>query len=355
METIRFGRTGLEVSRVAFGGIPIQRLTRKEGIELVRSTLEEGVTFIDTAHGYGHSEELVGEALRGRPREKVVLASKSPASDRAGFLSDLKESLRRLKTDYIDIFQHHNVSSQEKMHQVLGPGGAFEGMREAISEGKVRFPAFSSHILSVAGQMIRTDCFDVVQVPFNFIDCQALDEVIPLARKHRMGIIAMKPLGGGLLDNARLCFRYLSQFPDLVPDPGIERIEELREILAVIKENGPLTEEEGEAIERYRRMLGKTWCHRCDYCQPCPEGVPISMVLAAGSFARRMPFDAAVRFVGEPFKKAESCTECRTCVERCPYRLDIPDLLKQRRVSWDSFLQERIWPQASTGTRSRAS
>ncbi len=284
----------------------------------MRNAIKEGITFLDTAHGYGHSEECIGEALQGKAREDIVLASKSPSLDKAGFLSDLEESLRRLRTDYLDIFQHHNISSEEKLEQVLGPGGAFEGMSEAVRDGKVRFPAFSSHILSVAAQMIKTDRFDVVQVPFNFIDCQALDEVIPLARQRRMGIIAMKPLGGGLLDNARLCFRYLSQFPDLLPDPGIERIEELREILAVMREKGPLTEEESDAIERYRSTLGKTWCHRCDYCQPCPEGVPISMVLAAGSFARRMPFDAAVSFVGEPLKKAGSCSECRTCVERCP-------------------------------------
>ncbi len=343
MEKIRFGRTGLEVSKVAFGGIPIQRLSRADGITLVREALDEGVNFIDTAHGYGQSEECIGEALRGRSRQGVIVATKSPALDKAGFLSNLEESLKRLRTDYIDIFQHHNISEKDKMEKVMGPDGAFEGMVQAIRQGKVRFPGFTSHILSVAARMISTDRFHTVQVPFNFIDHQALDEVIPLARERQMGIIAMKPLGGGLLDNARLCFRYLSQYPDLVPDPGIERIEELRQILAVSKSEGKLTEAENKEIEDYRRMLGKTWCHRCDYCQPCPEGIPISMVLAAKSFARRMPFEAAVRFVGDPLKKAENCSECGTCVERCPYGLDIPVLLKDRRASWEFFLRDQVW------------
>jgi hypothetical protein len=343
MEKIRFGRTGLEVSRIAFGGIPIQRLSRAEGVRLVHDVLDEGVNFIDTARAYGQSEELVGEALRGTKRQEVVLASKSQALDKGGFLSSLEESLRRLETDYIDVFQHHNISSKDKMEIVMGPRGAFEGMVQAIRQGKVRFPGFTSHILSVAAEMIKKDCFDAVQIPFNFVDHQALGEVIPLARERHMGIIAMKPLGGGLLDNARLCFRFLAQYRDIVPDPGIERVEELRQILGVMKAGGEITEEEVRSIEEYRRILGKSWCHRCDYCQPCPEGIPISMVLAAKSFARRMPFEAAVSFVGEPLRKAESCTECRTCVERCPYSLEIPVLLKNQRESWSRFLRERVW------------
>jgi len=343
MVRVRLGRTGLEVSRIAFGGIPIQRLSRAEGIRLVQAVLDEGVNFIDTARAYGQSEELIGEVLHGRAREGVVLASKSQALDKDSFLSGLEESLRRLKTDYIDVFQHHNISSKDKMDKAMGPGGAFEGMVQAIRQGKVRFPAFSSHILSVAAEMIKTNHFDAVQIPFNFVDHQAFDEVIPLARERRMGIIAMKPLGGGLLDDARLCFRFLAQFPDIVPDPGIERIEELREILGVMNAGGGLTKEEDRSIEEYRRALGKTWCHRCDYCQPCPEGIPISMVLAAKSFARRMPFDAAVSFVREPFRKAEGCTECQTCVERCPYGLEIPALLKNQRESWSRYLRERVW------------
>src|SRR5512137_1235352 len=110
LERVRFGRTGLMVSRVAFGGIPIQRLSRDDGIRLVRDALGLGVNFIDTAHGYGHSEELIGEAMRELGRDSLVIATKSPASDRRTFLADLDESLRRLRTDHIDVFQFHGVN-----------------------------------------------------------------------------------------------------------------------------------------------------------------------------------------------------------------------------------------------------
>jgi aryl-alcohol dehydrogenase-like predicted oxidoreductase len=199
LERVRFGRTGLMVTKLAFGGIPIQRVSRRDGIQLVKDTLVLGINFIDTAHGYGHSEELIGEAIQTVPRDSVVIATKSPAADRKTLLADLDESLRRLRTDHVDIFQLHNVGSREKMAAVMGPQGAFEGMKEGIRAGKIRFPAFSTHSLPMAKEMIRTGCFDAVQIPFNFVDCQAAEEVIPLARKADMGVIAMKPLGGGLL------------------------------------------------------------------------------------------------------------------------------------------------------------
>ena len=342
-ERVRFGGTGLMVTRIAFGGIPIQRLSRQEGVRLVRDTLELSVNFIDTAHGYGHSEELIGEAIQAVPRDSVVVATKSPASDARGLLADLEESLRRLRTDHVDIYQLHGVSSREKMEAVLAPGGALEGIEQGIGEGKVRFAAFSSHSLPIAAQMIRTGRFAAVQIPFNFLDTEALEEVIPLARQADMGIIAMKPLGGGRLDDARLCFRFLLQFPGVIPDPGIETTAQMREILGVMGSNGPLTAEENASIEQYRNRLGSKWCHRCDYCQPCPQHIPISTLLVAETFAKRIPVEKARAFVESSFKTAENCEECRKCVERCPYHLDIPLLLKRQRALWDSYLKTGSW------------
>ena len=343
LERVRFGRTGLMVTKLAFGGIPIQRVSRLDGIRLVKDTLELGINFIDTAHGYGHSEELIGEAMQTVPRGSVVIATKSPATDRKTLLADLDESLRRLRTDLVDIFQLHNVASKEKMAAVMGPQGAFEGMKEGIRAGKIRFAAFSSHSLPVATEMIKTGCFDAVQIPFNFVECQAAEEVIPLARQADMGVIAMKPLGGGLIDDVRLCFRYLLQFPDVVPDPGIETLSQLRDILEVMESSGPLTAEEIGRTEQDRIRLGNEWCHRCDYCQPCPQHIPISTVLIAKSVARRFPKEKAQSFVEAAFKAAENCEECRECVERCPYHLEIPVLLKKQRGIWDVFLKTGSW------------
>ena len=343
LQRVRFGRTGLVVTKLAFGGIPIQRVSRRDGIRLVKDALELGINFIDTAHGYGHSEELIGEAIQTARRDSVVIATKSPAADGKTLLSDLDESLRRLRTDHVDIFQLHNVASSKKMAAVMAPRGAFEGLKEGIRAGKIRFAAFSSHSLPIAAEMIRTGGFDAVQIPFNFLDCQAAEEVIPLAQQADVGVIAMKPLGGGLLEDARLCFRYLLQFPGVVPDPGIETLPQLREILEVVESSGPLTAEEIERIEQHRIRLGKEWCHRCEYCQPCPQNIPISTVLIAKSFARRMPAEKAQSFVAEGFKAAENCQECRECVQKCPYHLEIPALLKRQRDLWDVFLKTGTW------------
>jgi predicted aldo/keto reductase-like oxidoreductase len=185
---------------------------------------------------------------------------------------------------------------------------------------------------------MKSGKFHVVQLPFNYIDNAAATEAIPLAKKLDMGFIAMKPMGGGLLDDAGLAFRFLCQYDSIVPDPGIEKLEEIRQIVGLIEKNEPLGAEDKKEIERQRVELGPSWCHRCDYCQPCPQGIGISSVLSFKSAFKRMPPERARMMVEPSIEKAKTCLECRECIKRCPYNLDIPALLKKRVAEWNATI-----------------
>ena len=335
MEKTRFGKTGLMVSRVAFGGIPVMRVTKDEAVKLIRETIKLGINFIDTAHGYADSEEKIGEAIKGMKREELVIATKSPADDKKTFNEHLELSLKRLRTDYIDIMQLHNIGSTEKRDACFAPGGAYEGLQEAVKAGKVRFPGFSSHSLELCTEIMKNGKFDAVQFPFNFIDNAAEKEAIPLAKKLDLGFLAMKPMGGGRLDNAGLAFRYLLQFDSIIADPGIEKIDEIREIAAIVESKPTLTAQDKEAIEKLRAEFGATWCHRCDYCQPCPQGIDISWVLSAESCRKRFTLERFKLMLGKPIEKAKTCQECGKCVDRCPYHLKVPALIKESIALWE--------------------
>lgn len=335
MERIRFGKTGLMVSRVALGGIPIMRIPRVEAAKLVREAVDLGINFIDTATVYADSEEKIGAGIRGLRRDELVIASKSLAADRKTFNENLDLSLRRLGVEHIDIHQIHNISSEERLAAVFAPGGAYEGLMAAVEAGKVRFPGFSSHSLPLAAGILKGGAFASVQIPFNYIDHGAEKEVIPLAKELDVGCIAMKPMGGGLLDNAELSFRYLLQYDSIVPDPGIEKIGELREIAAIVDRMPALEAADRREIERLRAEFGPSWCHRCDYCQPCPQGIPISDVLSARSAGKRFSPERFRSMVGPAIEKARTCVSCGACATRCPYHLDIPALLKDGVAYWD--------------------
>jgi len=336
MRKVRFGKSGLMVSEVAFGGIPIMRLTKNDAVKVVRDIIDLGVNFIDTANAYADSEEKIGTAIKGIKRDNIVIASKSTALDKKTFNEHLDNCLRQLGVDYVDFFQHHNISSAEQRDKIFEPGGAFEGMMEAVKTGRVRFPAFSSHNVPIALELMKTEKFFSVQLPYNFIDTQCEKEAIPLAKRLDMGFIAMKPMGGGMIDDAKLAFRFLARQDGIIPDPGIEKTAEMKEIIKIVNEKKPLSPADMAKIEEYRAELGTTWCHRCDYCQPCLRDIKISSVLGARSMYKRMPEDRAKLMVGGAVDDARNCVECGVCVTRCPYNLKIPELLKHTIEWWDS-------------------
>lgn len=327
MKQVRLGKTGLEVSAIGFGGIPIQRLTEAEAIRVVRAALDLGVTFIDTANGYTTSEERIGKAVAGR-RHQVVIATKSGATDKATVLAHIELSLQRLQTDYIDLWQFHGINSFDKNARIMAPDGAMEAAREALQAGKIRHIGFSSHSMEVALQLVPSGLFETVQFPFNFVTHEPAHELLPLARQHDLGFIAMKPMAGGLLEKANLAIKYLLQFEGVVPDPGIEKVEEIEEIVGIANGDWALTPQEQRELERMREELGTRFCRRCQYCLPCPEGIDIPTVMNIRSFYKRFPPERffAGHF-GAAIEGAEHCAECRECEAKCPYQLPIPEML----------------------------
>ena len=341
MDKVRFGKTELLVSRIALGALPLQRLDIPEAVELIHGILDLGVNFIDTANGYSDSEEKIGFALKDIPRDSVIITTKTTAQDKKTFMQHVDLSLKRLGSEYIDIYQLHNVCSADDYRLRFGEGGAFEGLTEAIKAGKVRFPAFSSHNLPLAMDIMREGKFYAVQLPLNIIDDAAAKEAVPLAKELDMGFIAMKPLGGGMLTDVCLAFRYLSQFDNVVPDPGIEKLSEMEEIIGVIKSGQSFSATDVAAADKLRKELSSHWCHRCDYCQPCPQKININLALTMESVIRRMPYHQVISFAGDNMVTARSCIQCGVCVERCPYKLKVPDLLKEKLALWDQYIKTK--------------
>ena len=340
MKTVRLGKTNLMVAELGFGGIPIIPLSVEEGAAVVRHCFDLGITFFDTANIYGDSEKKIGLAL-GDVREKIILATKSLRRDAESIAVHIRSSLDNLRTDRLDIYQLHNVSNDDTMRQIFAPGGAHEAAERAKGEGKIRFIGFSSHNVDIAIKMCRTARFATVQIPFNFIETEAAEELFQVAREFDMGIIAMKPLGGGLLQRVDLCFKFLQQYPEVLPIAGVASKEEMDEIAALYRTPRPLSEADQGDMEKIRSELGKRFCHRCGYCLPCEQGVRIPEVMSFRSILKRMHHERAVNFSKDAISSVEVCNECGECIERCPYELPIPEMLRENLALFQEALRRR--------------
>jgi len=269
MRLRRLGRTNIEVFPIAFGGIPIQRVNEETAVKIVKRAIELGINLIDTARGYTDSEIKIGKALKDVDK-KIYISSKSANRTKDGIYEDVKISLKNLGVEKIDIYHIHGVNDWETFKKIFEPNGAYHGLLKAKEEGLIDFIAVSSHSNDILAELIKTDKFDVIQVSYNFIETEPEEKIFPIALEKDIGIIAMKPMAGGVLPNPRLSLKFVLQKEFLIPDPGIESIEELEEDIEIALNLTPLTNEEWEEIERTRKEMGSTFCRKCDYCQPCP-------------------------------------------------------------------------------------
>ncbi len=334
------GKTGLEISEVGFGAIPIIRLGMEEAVRVLRRAHDRGITFYDTANMYLDSEEKIGRAFRGL-RHQVVLATKTIKRDRQGAAADIDLSLHRMNTDYIDLFQFHQVSQETDYQTLIGPDGALEAVRQAREAGKLRHLGVTSHSLEMALKLVKTGLFSTVQFPFNFIEESPSLELHPEARAREMGILAMKPFCGGMVESARLCFKFLRQWPDVIPLPGFDTEERVDEVVDLYGQENVVAPEDLAEMGECREALGERFCRRCEYCQPCPQGVMITPAMIYPVIAHRMSPAIASNFSAKAMESVRNCIECGECLERCPYGLPIPEMLKEHLALYEEHRRQK--------------
>lgn len=239
MEKIRLGRTELMVTKTAFGALPIQRISGEDAAKLVRRAYESGINFFDTANMYTDSEEKLGMALHD-VRQNVVIATKSAATDKKKALAHIEESLRRLQTDYIDLFQFHNPAV---LPDPEDPEGAFAAALEMKEKGYIRHIGITNHRLHIAKAAIESGHFETLQFPFCHISGQQELDLVKSCKEHDLGFIAMKGLSGGLLNNAAACHAFMAQFDNVVPIWGIQHEWELDQWLELAEKGQGMTPE----------------------------------------------------------------------------------------------------------------
>jgi uncharacterized protein len=263
--TRKLGRTGVDVSIICLGGWHIGSVKQDaEAIRIMHAAIDEGLTFFDNAWDYhnGHSEEVMGKALKqDNKRKQVFLMTKNCERDYAGSMKDLDESLRRLQTDHLDLWQFHEMVYDNDPDWIFEKG-AVKAALEARKAGKVRFIGFTGHkdprihLKALAKQFD----WDTAQMPINVCDASYQSfqkEVVPVCLKKNVGVIGMKGLAGGavqgtLIESAGLtadeCYRYCLSLPVSTQVVGITTMEQLMADVKLARDFKPMSKTEMDAL-----------------------------------------------------------------------------------------------------------
>jgi hypothetical protein len=362
MQKRTLGRTGLRVSIVGFGGIPIIALSRDAAKRVVRYAYERGVNYFDTARAYGDSEEKIGQALKD-VRDDVILATKTHHRTREDAArAGLKQSLRNLQTERIDLVQLHGIDSEDTLQKATGSEGSLKALEDAKANGKIDFIGITGHNPYILAKALQTRKFDTVLVPLNVLDTRATEALLPLASELNVGVVIMKALGGCArpLHYPQGGARFLGKPAVDWPDPsefvghfgedgwerarralsfvlehdidtiaaGLRSVDEVDQAVKVAEDFQGLTTKERRDT-KFGRLPPEPFCRQCGLCMPCPDGVEIPTILKWDTYHT---FYGIKNWTRQQYPKlrtrADSCTECGQCQEKCPYDLPVMNMLK---------------------------
>jgi uncharacterized protein len=331
LEYRTLGKTGLKVTVVSMG------VMNCSDPAVLHRAFDLGINFYDTADCYmrGRNEEMVGKVFEGK-REKVLIQTKVHAHEEKKMRASVERSLRRLKTDYIDILVWHGLHSPEEVSDT----GLFEFMVKMKKEGKARFTGFSAHsnMANLLREAAKLNFHDVALVSYNFTHSKGLREAVALAAKSGIGIVAMKTQAGGYkkqrmggLSPHQAALKYVLMDQNIsMAIPGVTTIEQIEECAAVM--GASFSKKNLDELKQYQSFLQGRICTMCGGCVgECPYGVSHSNLLRLVMYHDGYENDGLVKEVlgkTEPFQNIEHCSECSSCSVICRRGLDIQAQIK---------------------------
>ena len=338
---VTLGSTGITVPQNGFGALPIQRDNMDEAVRILRRAYEGGMRFFDTARAYSDSEEKLGEAFGDMGiRDQIYIATKTGAKTPEVFWEHLHTSLRNLRTDYIDIYQLHMAQ------QCYRPGdgtGMYEALCEAKEQGLIRHIGITAHKIGVAEEIAESGLYETLQFPFSYLASERDIRLVQSCKEHNMGFIAMKGLAGGLINRSDAAFAFMTDYDNVVPIWGVQRMNELEEWISYMEDAPTMTDEIRAFIEQEQKELAGNFCRGCGYCMPCPAGISINNCARMSLMVRRAPSANWLNeYWQEEMKKIENCLHCKACTKRCPYELDTPTLLEKNYEDYKKILAGEV-------------
>ena len=371
MRYFDFGKTGLKISRFGMGCMRFPKKELSDGSKIidqdevtrmVNYAYEKGINYYDTAYMYAGSEKTLGEALKGIPRDKIIITSKLPMAkfkkyeDCERFLN---KSLEDLQTDYLDFYLLHAM--QDARWNIVKDLGLLNFMEDAKKQGKIKYIGFSFHDnVFLFKDMIDSYDWDMCQIQLNIIDekHQAGLEGLKYAAEKNIPVVIMEPLRGGNLVNhvpekvqqvasefpvkksvLEWSFKWLYSMPEVnVVLSGVNNVSQLKQNIEIAEQSLPnsMTPEEQTLISRMQELFfefQKIGCTHCNYCVPCPQTVDIPEIFDYYNGMSTESYQGSCRFQYTKWKYlighgVDKCVECGECEEKCPQQLPIIDTLK---------------------------
>jgi len=370
----RFGKTEMLLSVFSLGAMRYLESAENAHKTILRA-LEVGINHIETAQGYGKSEEFIGKAMRNglsKQRDRFYLTTKiSPTKDADSMRRQIEQSLKKMNVDYIDNFDIHGINLSEHLDLVKNPNGCMKAVREAIDQKIIRHVGFSTHApLDVILDIIRTDLFESVNLHYYYFN-QRNASAVQLAHQKDMGVFIISPSDkGGMLysppeELKSVCYPFTALYMCdrfLLSDPRVHTLSlgaanpaEVDSHQDAWNNDEPMSGLEIEVLERMNQrymLLEANRCSQCYKCLPCPEEINIPEVLRLRNLAigfdmvefgkyRYKMFENAGHWF--PGSKAIRCTDCGNCLPRCPENLDIPKLLRDTHNRLQGQEGKRLW------------